>query len=192
MDGQRWDVHNPAPSASADGGLDGDVQLLPDASGRDDNAPGEGVVGVPLPRVDLDEEGLTDVPPQPVQPSAPALPLPSPAPAPVGAGLIHGQATHYGESYNGQPLGCGPGFGSRDALYHSDDPVIAAVSPARYREWPCGTRLQLCGPAGCAIVIRVDACPGCYANLIDLSEAANRLVCGVPEHTCRVTIEVMQ
>jgi hypothetical protein len=29
--------------------------------------------------------GLTDVPPQPVQPPAPALPLPSPAPAPVGA-----------------------------------------------------------------------------------------------------------
>lgn len=100
-----------------------------------------------------------------------------------GNGPIHGFATHYGESYNGQPLGCGTGD------YRSDNPEIAAVSPARYAEWPCGTRLRVCGPAGCAVVTRHDACPGCGPNVIDLSESANRLVCGVPEHTCEVTIE---
>lgn len=103
--------------------------------------------------------------------------------------ILHGHATHYGASYNGQPLGCGTG------VYDSNDPTIAAVSPARYEEWPCGTELLVCGPGGCTIVTRQDACPGCYANLIDLSEAANRLVCATEafpyEHTCEVAIGVM-
>ena len=93
--------------------------------------------------------------------------------------------THYGESYNGQPLGCGTGD------YNSDDPTIVAVSPARYAEWPCGTRLTICGPAGCIEATRQDACPGCSANVVDLSEAGFGAVYGPgASGSCRVTIEV--
>ena len=81
-------------------------------------------------------------------------------------------------------MGCG-------GVYSSNDITIMAVSPARYREWPCGTRVQVCGPAGCIVVTRQDACPGCYANLVDLSEAGNAAVCGSPPHTCRVTLQLV-
>jgi len=138
---------------------------------------------------DSGREGLTDAPPP--APAPRPVPVAPAAPAEAQGGLISGQATHYGESYNGQPLGCA-GAG----LYSSDNPNIAAVSPARYQEWPCGTKLRLCGPGGCAVVTRVDSCPGCYANLIDLSESANRLVCATERypypHTCAVTIEVLR
>lgn len=100
-----------------------------------------------------------------------------------GAGPpIHGVATHYGYSFNGLPLGCGNG------LYSSDDPTIVAVSPARYQQWPCGTRLQVCGPADCMVVTRQDSCPGCHANMFDLSEAGSTRVCGGRPHTCEVTV----
>ena len=108
---------------------------------------------------------------------------PAPAVAALGA-LISGHATSYGASYNGQAMGCG-------GVYSSNDITIMAVSPERYREWPCGTRVQVCGPAGCIVVTRQDACPGCYANLVDLSEAGNAAVCGSPPHTCRVTLQVV-
>lgn len=94
---------------------------------------------------------------------------------------IEGTATHYGRSYQNQPLGCG-------GRYDTNDPTIAAVGPARYSQWPCGTRLLVSGPAGSAILERKDSCPGCSPTMIDLSEAANELVCGSPPHTCRVTI----
>ena len=109
---------------------------------------------------------------------------PAPVPVPKGA-LIKGQATAYGPAYNGQVLGCGTGY------YDSNDMTIMAVGPARYREWPCGTNVQVCGPAGCIVATRQDACPGCYANLVDLSEAGNAAVCGSPPHTCRVTLQVV-
>lgn len=98
---------------------------------------------------------------------------------------ILGWATHYGESFNGGVLGCGSGH------YDSNDLSIVAVGPSRYDEWPCGTRLRVCGPAGCITVTRQDACPGCSENVIDLSEAGNEMVCGVPPHTCRATIQVL-
>jgi hypothetical protein len=125
----------------------------------------------------------TRVPPTAVPPT----PGPTKAPpAPVASGaVIQGQATAYGPAYNGQKMGCG-------GVYSSDNPTILAVSPARYAQWPCGTQLQVCGPAGCLIVTRQDACPGCYANLVDLSEAGNAAVCGSPPHTCRVTLQVVQ
>lgn len=115
-----------------------------------------------------------------------SLPACPPARLPEGREAIAGHATHYGPSYNGQPMGC-PGAG----FYSSADPTIAAVGPARYAQWPCGTQLRLCGPAGCATVTRRDACPGCAPNVVDLSEAANSLVCGAPPHTCDITIEVL-
>ena len=112
-------------------------------------------------------------------------PTSQPAPASVALGaLISGHATSYGTAYNGHSMGCG-------GVYSSTDITIMAVSPARYREWPCGTRVEVCGPAGCIVVTRQDACPGCYATLVDLSEAGNAAVCGSPPHTCRVTLQVV-
>lgn len=90
-------------------------------------------------------------------------------------------ATHYGVSYHGQRMGCG-------GVYDTADPTIAAVGPAWYGAWPCGTVLEVAGPAGTIEVVRQDSCPGCGAGLIDLSEAANAAVCGAPPHTCRVEV----
>ena len=106
------------------------------------------------------------------------------APGAAQPGAIAGWVTHYGESYQGQSLGCGTG------VYRSDDPTIIAVGPARYGEWPCGTHLRICGPAGCIEATRQDACPGCSANVWDLAEAGFGAVCG-PEASgsCEVTIE---
>lgn len=131
--------------------------------------------------------GAADESPSPVPTNVVAV---TPTPY-VQADGIHGYATYYGISYQGLPLGC-VGAG----LYDTNNPQIAAVGPARYGEWPCGTRLELCGPGGCAIVTRLDSCPGCGPNVIDLSESANRLVCAtaaIPyEHTCEVTIRRVQ
>jgi len=96
-------------------------------------------------------------------------------------------ATHYGESYNGRPLGCGTG------VYRSDDPAIIAVGPGHYSEIPCGTTLQVCLPLSlpdvdgqrpemsalrCLVGLRVDSCPGCAGDWLDLSEAGLWYLCG--------------
>lgn len=93
-------------------------------------------------------------------------------------------ATHYGESYNGRGMGCG-------GTYWSSEPNILAVGPSRYREWPCGTQIEITGPGGTLVVTRTDSCPGCGPNLLDLSEAGNSIVCGGRPHTCRVSIQVL-
>jgi hypothetical protein len=108
-----------------------------------------------------------------------------PALVPVGPQL-RGWATHYGESFTGGVLACGTGY------YQPSNATILAVGPSRDVDWPCGTLLRVCGPAGCAVVVRQDACPGCSAYVLDLSEAGNELVCGIPPHTCRVTIEEVE
>ena len=100
--------------------------------------------------------------------------------------IIQGWATHYGESYQGGVLGCGSGY------YDTANPDIVAVGPSRYADWPCGTQLRVCGPAGCLITTRQDACPGCGPFLLDLSEAGNKLVCGDPPHTCRATVQLIE
>jgi hypothetical protein len=113
-------------------------------------------------------------------------PLPAATPlVPLGAS-VSGLATHYGPRYGGQSLGCGAG------VYTSDNPLIVAVGPARYREWPCGTTLQVCGSAGCIQGTRVDGCPGCSAYLLDLSEAGIALTCGDQSNVCRVQIQRLQ
>jgi hypothetical protein len=122
----------------------------------------------------------------PLQGEAAAKPIKAePDFLPVGP-QIRGWATHYGESFTGGVLACGTGY------YHPSNATILAVGPSRDADWPCGTLLRVCGPAGCAVVERQDACPGCGANVLDLSEAGNELVCGIPPHTCRVTIEEVE
>lgn len=102
----------------------------------------------------------------------------------MGVQEVHGQeftVTHYGYEYNGRQMGCG-------GMYSSSDTSIVAVSPIRYSQWPCGTVLQVTGPAGSIQVVRQDSCPGCHANMIDLSEAGIIAVCG-SLGTCRVEVE---
>lgn len=117
------------------------------------------------------------------QPPLPTF-TPTPQATPVPASLIYGYVTHYGESYNGQTMGCG-------GTYWSSDPYIVAVSPARYSEWPCGTILRITGAAGQLDIPRTDSCPGCGPNLLDLSEAGSEVVCGFVGN-CPVTIEVIR
>ena len=90
--------------------------------------------------------------------------------------------THYGESYNGQVLGCGYGN------YSSDDATIVAVGPARSGSWPCGTLLQICGPVKCTLAMRKDSCPGCSPYVLDLSEAGIGEVCGAGTDVCQATV----
>lgn len=106
---------------------------------------------------------------------------------PGRAGLV----TAYGVEYNGRPLGCS------GRPYSSEDASIAASpwSAGGGHWWPCGTVLRVSGPGGSAVVIIQDACPGCEAAgvVVDLSEAANLLICGGPAaHTCSGTVEVIE
>lgn len=94
---------------------------------------------------------------------------------------IQGTATYYHPMYNGGTTSCGQ-------TYWASDPTAAAVGPARYDEWPCGTQLLITGPSGSTVVTRQDKCPGCSATKIDLSERGSTLVCGRPT-TCSVTIQ---
>lgn len=98
---------------------------------------------------------------------------------------VEGHVTHYGDAYNGYSLGCG--FGP----YSSDDPTIVAVGPAREAEWPCGARLEVCGPGGCIVAMRKDGCPGCGPSTIDLSEAGLLKVCGPGTGACRARIQLL-
>ncbi len=114
-------------------------------------------------------------------PPAPVLEVPAVVTpiSPVFQGLV----THYGVSYNGNPMGCS------GELYSSENETIIAVGPADYGEWPCGTNLRVCGPTGCVVGFRQDSCPGCGENHLDLSEAGINTVCGDQAHVCRVGIE---
>ena len=104
------------------------------------------------------------------------------------------RATHYGESYNGQGLGCYHPDGTRYGVYSSDDIFIVAVGPSSYRSIGCGRWLRITGPAGSLVAMRKDACPGCDSHgepfFIDLSEAGHEQVCR--RGTCLVTVEVLE
>lgn len=99
---------------------------------------------------------------------------------------VRGRTTHYGASYHGQPMGCG-------GTYNTNNTAILAVSPDRYADWPCGTKMKISGPAGSVFVERTDACPGCSGNQIDLSEAGFIAVCGsLAAGACSVDIALLR
>ena len=106
-------------------------------------------------------------------------------PLPVAAGDAGATwiATRYGVSYQGQPLGCGAGF------YDTTEPSTVAIGPDYSGAWACGTQLRICGRAGCILGIRVDYCPGCVGQHIDLSEAGLWKVCGDQADICTVEVE---
>lgn len=119
---------------------------------------------------------------------------PTQVPVPTPTALVHsysvgewidGWSTHYGESYNGGTLGCGTGY------YSSNNPDIVAVSPYRYQEWPCGTVFEICGEGGCIFATRHDACPGCGANHLDLSESGSQAVCGYIA-SCKIRFKIVR
>jgi hypothetical protein len=101
---------------------------------------------------------------------------------PVGP-QVAGIVTHYGAQYNGHTLGCGTGY------YSSDNVSIIAVGPSRNSLWPCGTMIEVCGPAGCIMTVRHDGCPGCGPNHADLSEAGIAAVCGYGPSQCEVRFQ---
>mgnify|MGYP001590776815 CR=1 FL=1 len=139
---------------------------------------------------DLDESranGGTESAVSDVRPMVPRLPvIPRSGEGVADGEWIEGKASHYGESYNGQPLGCGGGS------YRSSDDSIVAVAPDRYGEWPCGTVFELCGSVGCIYAVRQDACPGCSRNHLDLSEAGVAAVCGAEVGTCAIRFRVVE
>ena len=104
---------------------------------------------------------------------------------PLGA-LDAAWVTHYGESFNGQALGCEAG------LYSSDNAGIVAVGQEHDARWPCGTVLRICGPGGCIVAQRADGCPGCGANHVDLSEEGLLLVCGPGSGVCQARVEAFE
>lgn len=148
--------------------------------------------------VGLDVDPATSVPTATAAPAPTATSTPEPAPvvvaspapraaaAPVAAGPPGSfVATHYGESYNGSPLGCG-------GVYSSDNPDIVATGAALSRSVGCGRGLMICGSAGCILAHRRDYCPGCDAyGMIDLSEAGQVAVCGAVGNNCRVSVEIL-
>lgn len=104
---------------------------------------------------------------------------------PIGA-VDDAWVTHYGESFNGQAMGC-------DARpYASDDAGIVAVGASRDAEWPCGTVLRICGPGGCLVAQRADGCPGCGPYHVDLSEEGLLLVCGPGSGVCQADIKAFR
>jgi len=101
-------------------------------------------------------------------------------------GPVDVYVTHYGESYNGQGLGCD------DTVYSSFDATIVAVGPGRERDWPCGTAFLICGPGGCLWAERRDGCPGCSPYVLDLSERGLYLVCGAGAGVCTARVQAFQ
>jgi len=114
-------------------------------------------------------QGLESVPSAVLHPESP-IPAATATVAPLR--WVTGSATHYGESFNGQPMACWGTYSSQDTS------IVAVAYPSMDEAIPCGTRLRVRGAAGTIDVVRVDSCPGCAANQLDLSESGQLAVCG--------------
>jgi hypothetical protein len=99
--------------------------------------------------------------------------------------MIDGAATHYGEQFNGLPLGCG-------GIYSSYDLTIVAVGYDLTEAMPCGTLLLICGSSGCLVGMRQDTCPGCEGAHIDLSESGIDIACGAGSSWCPLRIQALE
>ena len=114
-------------------------------------------------------------------------------------------ATRYGGgirageiNYNGQTTSCGKTY------YSTDESILATPYGTLTNGLPCGTTVRACNetirlPASvgeeqytslrqdasgvyavrCVTLRRVDVCPGCLSNHIDLSEAGIAILCGL-------------
>ena len=83
-------------------------------------------------------------------------------------------------------MGCAP-----YTIYNLNDTSVIARAPSEYSRFPCGTKLELCGTAGCINGVVQDACPGCGAFHLDLSRAGFNAVCGVTVGSCAIKIRVL-
>ena len=175
----------PEPEPMAEEEAEVEVQV------EDTPEPGPEPTETPVPPTD------TPVPPTetPVPPTQTPIPTatntPAPSPTPTRTPRPGRTATptpdefsvtRYADSLEGNSLGC-----TQYGTYDPDNPLIVAVGPARHFEWPCGTPLQICGPAGCIIAVRADSCPGCGPNHIDMSRAGVMVVCANATG-CTVTV----
>ncbi len=99
-------------------------------------------------------------------------------------GLISAHATRYADSLEGNTMACG-------GIFDQDNTFIIAVSLNYDKTWPCGTQLEVCGPASCIIGVRTDTCPGCPGADIDMSRAGLQAVCD-NQGGCSVVIRRLQ
>ncbi len=112
-----------------------------------------------------------------VAPTATATPMPTATPSRERdarqdpEGEVEGYATRYADSLEGGSMACGGAF-------DQDNEFVIAVGYEYDKAWPCGTQLEVCGPAGCTLGVRTDTCPGCPGGDIDMSRAGLDAVCG--------------
>lgn len=91
-----------------------------------------------------------------------------------------GKATYYGADFHGKPMANGQPF-------NMNDPTITACNA-----YPLGTRLKVTNKAGMSIEVKVTDTGGFrYPLVVDLSQAAMRLLSGPHESTIDVTVEVI-